>query len=98
MSERTDQDIIREFVALLPPHKCGLFITHNEHRDYYETVEQFLEKFDLHPDEVIDLPTMIATDEVWQVLVYPDTPIGSYAVYGPTLEACLLRLKATTHD
>ena len=27
----------------LPEHKCGLHLSHNEHRDVYETVEQFYE-------------------------------------------------------
>ena len=98
MTERNPADIIRDFVALLPDHKCGLFITHNEHRDYYQTVEQFFEDRDAHPDEIIDLPAMIAADEVWEVQVYPHTPIGSYVVYGPTLEACLMRMKDPRHD
>lgn len=26
-----------------PPHKCGLYLTHNEHRDHYKTVAEWEE-------------------------------------------------------
>jgi len=85
-------DVIGAFAAILPAHKCGLYITHNEHRDVYETVEEHLEHLEVFgAEDVVDRDTMIATGEVWRVQVYPHTPVGFYAFTGPTLEAVLLR-------
>ena len=80
----------------LPRHKCGLFLTHNEHRDYYESAEEWI------ADQTCDdggsrmgweneeaKARAIATDEVWTLHWYPDTPIGFFEVAAPTLEELL---------
>ena len=76
---------------LFPPHKCGLFLTHNEHRDYYETVEEWIRKGGEHyhweSDEA--MRRAIDTDECWAVQWYPETPISFHAVAAPTLSECL---------
>ena len=94
MPDRALTEIVRDFLALLPRHKCGLFITHNEHRDYYQTVAQFLEDREPHEDEIIDRAALLAGDELWQFQWYPDTPIGSYTLYAPTLEAIIERVRS----
>jgi len=79
----------------LPRHKCGLYLTHNEHRDDYQTALQGIEKYELICDHELDWATpdarerCIATNELWQLQWYPDTPIGSYSVFGATLEEVL---------
>lgn len=85
-------DTIRAFAALLPPHKASLTISHNEHRDIYMTVAEYLETHQAHDDEVVDRDALVAGDELWSVQVYPETPIGSYVAYGPTLEAVVLKV------
>lgn len=76
-----------------PKHKCGLFLTHNEHKDYYQTVVQRLETSE--PDFVDDdKQKCIETDELWELQWYPNTPIGFYHIGAPTLER-LLELAAT---
>lgn len=80
----------------LPKHKAGLYLTHNEHKDVYETVQQWIE--DAHPaydaDHFIspeDMQKCIDTDDCWALQWYPDTPIGSYKVCGSSLEIVLKR-------
>ena len=47
----------------LPEHKCGLHLSHNEHRDVYETVEQFYEAdCFVSPEE---WHKAVAEDSVW---------------------------------
>ena len=74
-----------------PPHKCGLFLTHNEHRNYYETVEEFLGSNKL--DDEFETPEArqqcIDTDELWELQWYPDTAIGFYRCFAPTLESLM---------
>ena len=65
--------------------KCGVHITVNAHRDYYETVEKHFEE---------PTPEMIATDTVINVQAYPETPIGSYDVYSHDLDDALDRVIA----
>ena len=67
-----------------PEHKCGLYLSHNPHRDVYEIVQDYYE-----PDDFIsstDRQKCIDTDDVWELQWYPDTPIGFHRVLGSSLE------------
>lgn len=81
---------------IFPPHKCGLFLTHNEHRDYYEQLDDFIVErgltMDFESQEAMQ--EAIRSDECWVLQWYPDTPIGSYCVAGPTLNGVLARAMA----
>ncbi len=88
--EFSESDIDR--AMKFPEHKCALHLTHNEHKSYYETVEQWFENLEsLHEIDISaeDKAECIRTGEVWSLQWYPDTPIGSYQVIGPTLKRVL---------
>ncbi len=75
----------------LPKHKCGLYLSHNEHRDFYETVEMSYKADDfVSPEEWYKA---IAEDSVWVLQWYPDTPIGFHRIAASTLEAIEAKLK-----
>jgi hypothetical protein len=75
----------------LPEHKCGLHLSHNEHRDVYEKVEQFYEAdWFVSPEE---WNKAVAEDSVWVLHWYPDTPVGFYRIAASTLEAIEAELK-----
>jgi hypothetical protein len=76
----------------LPPHKCSLTIQHNECRDMYKTVVEWVEDehvsyFDWQNEECKQ--RAIDTNEMWTMQWYPNTPIGFVAVAAPTLEELL---------
>jgi hypothetical protein len=75
----------------LPQHKCSLTIEHNPHRDYYESITDYInrdeDRFDWETPE--DRQTAIDTDELWIMQWYPNTPVGFNAVAAPTLEKLL---------
>lgn len=67
-----------------PEHKCGLHLSHNEHRDVYEIVQDYYE-----PDDFIsstDRQKCIDNNDCWKLQWYPDTPIGFHRVIGSSLE------------
>ncbi|MBP2661952.1 MAG: hypothetical protein H6Q69_4984 [Firmicutes bacterium] len=78
----------------LPKHKCGLYLTHNNHKDYYLTATQAIED-----EEKDECPVCWEneeskqeardTNEIWTLQWYPETPIGSYHIAAPTLEKLL---------
>ena len=77
---------------VFPAHKCGLFLTHNEHKDYYETVEEWLNSMSQCPWDFRDeesLKRCIETNEIWTLQFYPRTPIAFEAYAAPTLEELL---------
>lgn len=81
-------------LALLPKHKYGLFLTHNEHRDYYEKADDYIREGCERPAQTVwkddeAKQRAIATDEIWELQWYPDTPIGFYHVAAPTLHELL---------
>ena len=76
-----------------PKHKCGMYLTHNQHRDYYQTVEQALAEGNYYDDSDWVSPEQraraIETDEVWALQWYPHTPIGSYSMLAADLDVLL---------
>jgi Holliday junction resolvase RusA-like endonuclease len=83
---------------ILSKCKCGVFFTANEHRDYYESAEEWLvNQMPDQPDideigkDVWD--KMIETDTVYSLQFYPDTPIGSYKIYHYDYDELLKKAK-----
>jgi hypothetical protein len=72
----------------LPKHAAALFLTHNDHKSVYESVEDHFGHLDdggwVSPEERLKA---IELDSVWELQWYPDTPIGSYYVAASSLEA-----------
>lgn len=72
-----------------PRHEAGLYLTHNEHKDVYESVEQF------YSSHLIDWVSeeqrlkAIAENSVWSLQWYPDTPVGFYKVLACDLDVLL---------
>lgn len=87
---------------LLSLCKCGVHVTVNQHRDYYETAAQALQAIDDSGEQVDIEPgvraEMIKLDTIVHVQAYPDTPIGSYSVYhydlDEAMQAVLAAVKA----
>ena len=78
---------------LLSKCKCGVFITVNQHRNYYQSVNDKLDEIaclEDPPDISEDVRNkIIETDTVIEIQFYPDTPIGSYSVYHWDLDMAL---------
>jgi len=74
-----------------PEHKCGLFLSHNEHRGYYQKLPEFIEDSNMADDfeSPEAMNRSIETDECWVLQWYPDTPVGFIRVAAPTLDECL---------
>lgn len=75
---------------LLPAHKCSLQIVHNQHRNYYELINDYiswLPSGSWKSDEARN--RSISTDEIWELQWYPDTPVGFKLVLAPTLKELL---------
>lgn len=78
---------------LLARCKCGVFLEVNQHRDYYQSVEEALGEMaalECPPEIPEDVRAqMIATDTIVDLQFYPDTPIGSYSIVHHDLDAAL---------
>jgi hypothetical protein len=80
-----------KLARLLERCKCGVHLTVNDHRNVYETVEEWLDNMhdfakDLDPEV---RAAMVATDTIIDLHFYPDTPIGFYKVLHHDLDAAL---------
>jgi hypothetical protein len=72
--------------------KCSVTLTVNNHRDYYQSAESYLDELESHrPIDSTSRTAMIASDTIIELQVYPDTPIGSYTIIGPDLDFVLNR-------
>ena len=73
----------------LPKHKCGLYLTHNEHKDFYESAEEWIADRQFEDDFVSpeEMQKAIQEDSIWRLQWYPETPVGFYSVAAASLEA-----------
>ena len=82
-----------KWARLLSCCKCGVFLTVNEHRNYYDTAEKALMEAagrECPPEIASEVrQRMIETDTIIALQFYPDTPIGSYEVWHYDLESTL---------
>ncbi len=63
--------------------KCGVYLSLNEHRDYYASAEERLKELSSFgplevPEEV--LKKMIETNTIIDLYFYPDTPVSFYKI------------------
>jgi hypothetical protein len=68
----------------------SLYITHNAHNSSYEVMskyikEDFIKPF-LTPEEA---ENCIKTDSIWEIQLYPRTPISFYKTVGSTFEIAM---------
>ena len=71
-----------------PAHKGAMYITHNDHKSAYQPLGEWIEdqndRFEFENDEA--KARCLATDELWELQWYPETPVGFYSVAAPTFE------------
>ncbi len=74
-----------------PKHSCGLYLSHNEHKDVYEEPENFYDFEDFTSQE--EFTKALSEDSIWSLQWYPDTPIGFHRICASSLEAIKKELK-----
>lgn len=84
-------DKLKELLKLC---KCGVFLTVNEHRDYYQSAEQSIKEYEENHDEKIEVEDeirqmMIKTDTIIRCQFYPHTPVGFHEIWHYDLNKCL---------
>jgi hypothetical protein len=85
-----EQDKLKKLIDLCA---CGVYLTINEHRDYYQTSEQQLIELDENecpPEISLDVrKTIIDTNTIIDLQFYPHTPIGSCRILHHDLDVAL---------
>jgi hypothetical protein len=74
--------------------KCGVYISVNEHKDYYESAKQYIAKAieNIYYPEDTDQITkdkMESMDSIVKIQFYPETPVGFYNVWSYSLDDAL---------
>lgn len=75
-----------------PKHNASMHITHNQHKAYYKTVKECVDKDDHgYRDWVSDEEKQkaIEADECWHLQYYPKTPVGFWNISASTFEALM---------
>lgn len=87
---------MNDFEKVLPAHKASLSITHNQHKDYYETIEQYVASYagyqGIRDDDWVSLEEKrrsVETGEIWEIQWYPETPVGFCIKFAATLAALM---------
>lgn len=78
---------------LLSQCKCGVYLTVNEHRDYYDPIEARLIELAGRecPPQIDDevRAGILRVGTIVELTFYPDTPVGSYQVVHYSLDSAL---------
>lgn len=78
----------------LPDYDVSIFISHNDHKNSYISVEEHLHFLGVKTDDFLfseDMEVSKRIGSLWEVHWYPDTPIGFYMAFGSTLEYALAK-------
>lgn len=90
---------MEEILSILPKHKAGLSIEHDQHKNVYETIEIYIEMFDEEDwISLEDKQKCIDSDEIWEIQWYRDTPIGFFRVVGSSLELILKQARTVDEE
>jgi hypothetical protein len=93
----TNEEKLERLVAFC---KSEVAVTYNAHTVNYQSVSEYFrtnhEMFDHDVPPLLD--AMVGADRIVDVQFYPDTPIGSYTVYGPDLTSALDQAMAILDD
>lgn len=82
--------MINKLEKLIEKSACGVYVSVNQHKDYYESVEDNLNNLHYRPDIEPEIEKrMIDGDTMTHVQFYPNTPVGSISVYHYDLEKAL---------
>jgi hypothetical protein len=66
--------------------KCISFeLSRNPHKPFYDTIDDYIdsEYVDILPQDVLEI---IEKQEIWELMWYPDTPVGHCTIAAATFE------------
>ncbi len=78
--------------------KCSFSIHFNDHRTCYTSTEDEIKSlreggYDYDDLTLEEEKECIANNELWFLVWYSKTPVGSYSLYAPTFEKLLLKIE-----
>lgn len=79
-------------MAELFPKNLSLSLEHNEHKNYYDDIGDFINSLKYNDEDFVSLEEKqrcIDTDEIWVLQYYPNTPVGYNLIIASTLDAIL---------
>lgn len=80
-----------------PKHEASLHLTHNQHKSYYETVQDAIDNGTHGYDDWVSeeqKQKAIETNECWTLQWYPDTPVGFCLMSAADLDVLLEAARA----
>lgn len=76
--------------AVLRDMQCNsMSVSKNDdHTANYMTAEEYINNYpkEFEDEDPFEVGRMKATNTIWRLQVYPDTPVGCYVIYGSTLD------------
>lgn len=84
-----------EWLARLKPNSLSVEL--NEHACNYVTAKQWIEEH--CAEDFVEVPpdlveAMKASNTIWRLQIYPNTPVGFNFWYGPTLDSVIEQARA----
>lgn len=74
---------------VFPGHKCSLTLSHNPHKDVYDTIEVYIERLCGEWVSEEEKVKALETNDFWMLQWYPNTPICFFLLYAHNLDKLL---------
>lgn len=73
------------------PRGIAHSIEHNDHKAVYQPIREYLTNNNFDDEDIApgELEKILATDELWVIRWFPDTPVGHCVAIASTLERAL---------
>ena len=72
------------------PDYISLNISHNEFNSYYETIEEYVKRPHFEDIDENIIEDCVKANSLWEIQLYPETPISFFYTIGKTFEDALL--------
>ena len=74
------------------PNYISLYISHNEFNSYYETIEEYINRPQFDDIDKNLIEDCVKANSLWEIQIYPETPVSFFYVIGKTLDDALLEM------
>lgn len=80
---------LEEFINKYKPF--NVTVLYNEYKINYETITDYInyDAYDIPEENILDKEEILKTGNIYELIVYPITPIGSYSIYSSKLEPAI---------
>ena len=83
---------LEQFIDKYKP--LNISVDYNKYKNYYQNIKDYIEydAYDYDEEDFIDKEEILKTGNLYELYVYPDTPIGFYKIFSSRLDLAINKM------